>query len=85
MKVKRIEVEGAHGEATLVAIVDGGSRLLRITVYGQAGADVWCLDAADEVNITREARRLQGGVDGYPGTAGDVAEYARLIEMALAW
>jgi len=93
MKVRRIEVEAANGDARLwrdageADIHIEGRRLEKgIETEGAKTALVYdafslLADARDHEHQMKVARILQSTLDGYRGTAGDVAAYARLIEM----
>ena len=80
MKVRRIEIEGPRGRATLHR--DGADIVVEIS-----GHEHPCMDGtwrAGASGLRREgvvARTLQRALDGYDGTAGDVAEYARAIQL----
>jgi hypothetical protein len=91
MKTTRIDVEGPNGEATITR--DGqdirieGRRLVKAI---ETKADKTCLqhegfqliaDARDHEHQMKVARILQSTLDGYRGTNGDVADYARVIQM----
>ena len=91
MRVTRMTVEGARGEARL-SRVDSNIRIEAkwlgriietpkrdVPVFETA---VWEVAArpGDEELLERTARRLQATLDGYEGTAGDVAEYLRAIQ-----
>ena len=91
MKVTRMTVEGARGEARLCRadanirieakwldhIVETPNR--DMPVFETA---VWEVAArsGDEELLERTARRLQATLDGYEGTSGDVADYLRAIQ-----
>ena len=91
MKVTRMEVEGANGKAALKReggdVQIDGTRLLGAfeTRDGRTCLqhEVFQLiaDARDHEYQMKVARILQSTLDGYRGTNGDVADYARLIEM----
>lgn len=83
MKVTRIDIEAAKGKATVrrredevvIEVVVGRKTSIwrffsRIPAGRPAGRH------EDQVAM---ARRLQRTLDGYQGTAGDVAEYARVL------
>ena len=75
MRIEEITVVGAEGRATLCR--DGAEIVvasLRIHEVMRCGA----CDLGMQGTI---ARTLQRALDGHDGTAGDVADYARIIEM----
>jgi hypothetical protein len=91
MKTTRIDVEGPNGEATITR--DGqhiridGRRLVK-AIETKAGKTALVTeafqllgDARDHEVNQRIARILQATLDGYRGTNGDVADYARVIQM----
>jgi len=82
MKVMRIEVEGAEGGACLWR---GSDESEKATIMAQ---DTWGeRHFYREASLTSEteqaalARMLQANLDGYRGTAGDVAEYLRVVQL----
>jgi hypothetical protein len=91
MKTTQMTVEGARGEARL-SRADGNIRIeakwLGRVVPGVKRdmlvfeTVVWEVAArsSDEELLERTARRLQATLDGYEGTAGDVADYLRAIQ-----
>jgi len=91
MKTTQMTVEGARGEARLCR-ADANIRIEAkwldhivetpkrdMPVFETA---VWEVAArsGDEELLERTARRLQATLDGYEGTAGDVADYLRVIQ-----
>ena len=91
MKMTRIDIEGPNGTATLTragrAIFIEGERAVR-AVEGRGGQT--CIvketfhlnvDAWTPGNQLGAAINLQGKLDGYAGTAGDIAAYSRVIEL----
>ena len=93
MKVKRIVIESAGGDATLTRDgqeirIDGRRLVKAIETKGGKAALVserfdWTLNAGGTVEITREAERLQRCLEAYKGSRGDVIEYEHLIEMLI--
>ena len=97
MKVTRIEVEGAEGRAVLTrrSIRVGESGQKASLIHAEAfehidlGEKSPCyrpvgISTAGSQNETAKcdlAVWLQSQLDGYKGTAGDVAEYLRVVEM----
>jgi len=91
MKVTQMAVEGARGEARL-SRADGNIRIEAkwlgriietpkrdVPVFETAVWEV-AARASDEDRLELTARRLQATLDGYEGTAGDVADYLRAIQ-----
>ncbi len=91
MKTTRIDVEGTNGEVTITR--DGqdiridGRRLVK-AIEARDGRTAVVTegfqllgDACDAEHNAKVARILQATLDGYRGTAGDVADYARVIQM----
>jgi len=91
MKTTRIDVEGPNGEATLTR--DGqdirieGRRLVK-AIEARDGRTAVVTEGFQLLGNARDpemndkvARILQATLDGYRGTAGDVADYARVIQM----
>ena len=90
MKVVRMMVQGARGEATL-SRAEGRIRiearwLARFVKKGKGNVPVferavWEVGRfANEECLAGLARRLQSTLDGYHGTNGDVADYLRAIQ-----
>ena len=90
MRTTRIDIEGPLGTATIRRdgrrIVITGTRVTRV-IERRDGEGVPVGEAFEIEADAREtalngqvARTLQAYLDGHPGTAGDVAEYRRVIE-----
>ena len=91
MKTTRIDIEGPNGTATITRedrrIAITGTRVTRVVErrdgtgvpIGEAFRLVGRADNHD-ANVA-VARMLQKYLDGRRGTAGDVAEYVRAIEV----
>jgi len=75
MRVTEVTIEGARGRATLsregAEIVVASMRLDHVMRCG----------ARDLGMQGVLARTLQSALDGFDGTAGDVADYARIIDL----
>ena len=91
MKVNRIEVEGANGDATLTRDGDeiriDGRRLVK-AIEARDGRTALVTEGFQLLGNARDpemndkvARILQATLAGYRGTNGDVADYARVIQM----
>lgn len=90
MKTTRIDIEGPVGEATLTRdgrkIVITGHRVTKVlerkdgTAFPVSEAFQLEADAWETALNGQVARTLQYYLDGHRGTAGDVAEYRRVIE-----
>ena len=92
MKTTRMTVEGARGEATLSRVEDRirieAKYLARfietpkrdVPVFETAIWEVAADSQGSDGRFERNARRLQATLDGYEGTAGDVADYLRAIQ-----
>ena len=88
MKVTRIEVEGEKGGAYLERRVVDAAAGRRVAIVCQ---DTWGkrhfyreAGIRDEAEQAAMARLLQANLDGCRGTAGDIAEYRRVIEFLAA-
>lgn len=80
MRIRRIEIEGARGKATLSR--DGADIVIVVEGHEHPCMDgTWRAGASDLARQGVVARTLQRALDGYDGTAGDVADYARLLEI----
>ncbi len=91
MKTTRIDVEGAMGRASLTRegerIRIAGTRVTKV-IEKRNGEGVPVGEAFEltgrannhDANVA-VARMLQKYLDGYRGTNGDVADYARVIRM----
>ena len=80
MKTTQMTVEGVAGKATILRS-DTGEIVINVTrVRGGRREDSWVLSSRDAEAQERVATRLQRTLDGYHGTAGDVAEYLRAIQ-----
>ncbi len=78
MRVMKVEIEGAEGGATLRR-AEGMVKAQWVTAaHGAREAEA---DARDQTQLVRLAKRLQRALDGYQGTAGDIGDYNRLIQM----
>jgi len=83
MRITRIDIQSAKGDATLTLDCHVGRPQIRVS--GWAGATPrqpfsdWAFADAD--GIVGLARPLQLRLDGYGGSAGDVADYHRLLEQ----
>ena len=80
MKVTRMTVEGAKGWANIVRREVAGKMVISIRGDGAAGVFDLEVDTRDEQSQRSAAARLQRELDGYQGTAGDVADYLRAIQ-----
>ncbi len=76
MKVTRMTVEGAKGWANITRR-DG-----MIHAHGDGAAGLLDLRARPDIAAQQDqmAQQLQYLLDGYQGTAGDVADYLRAIQ-----
>jgi len=75
MRIEEITIAGAEGRATLCR--EGAD----IVVASLRIHEVMRCSARDLGMQGTIARTLQSALDGFEGTAGDVADYARIIEM----
>ena len=80
MKVTRMTVEGTKGWANIAWREVAGKVVIGIRGDGAAGVFDLNVDTCDEGSQRYAAARLQRELDGYQGTAGDVAEYLRAIQ-----
>jgi len=80
MKVTRITVEGTKGWANIARREVAGKVVIGIRGDGAAGVFDLNVDTRDEGSQRSAAARLQRELDGYQGTAGDVADYLRAIQ-----
>ena len=88
MRTTRIDIEGRTGKATIFR--SGGEILINLTRRTEAGDttirrgmgrnDSWVVSARSQWEQIDAARKLQRALDGQIGTAGDVADYQRVIE-----
>ena len=76
MRTTRIDVEGEQGEATITK--KHGEIEIEITKRGKT--TYVTAPADDPARIGMAARTTQMHCDGYDGSAGDVADYRRMIE-----
>jgi hypothetical protein len=80
MKTTRMTVEGPAGKATLFRS-ETGEIVINVTrTSGHPREDSWVVSSRDGETQERFAARLQRTLDGYEGTAGDVADYLRAIQ-----
>jgi len=80
MKVTRMTVEGAKGWANITRREVAGKMVISIHGDGAAGLFDFNADTRDERSQQYASARLQRELDGYQGTAGDVADYLRAIQ-----
>jgi len=80
MKTTRMTVEGAKGWANITRREVAGKMVIAIHGDGAAGLFDFNADPRDERSQQYAAARLQRELDGYQGTAGDVADYLRAIQ-----
>ena len=86
MNTTRMTVEGTKGEANIFRREVAGKMVIAIHGDGaspfntQASSFFFTADTRDERSQQDAAARLQRELDGYQGTAGDVAEYMRAIQ-----
>jgi len=80
MKVTRMTVEGKKGWANIAYREAAGKQVIGIRGNGAAGVFDLNVDTCDERSQRYAAARLQRELDGYQGTAGDVADYLRAIQ-----
>jgi len=85
MRTTRIDIEGRRGRYATVSRREG-ARVIEITVLapdrpGPLGdGETFQADATNEDSQRYAAALLQKRLDGYQGTAGDVADYLRVIQ-----
>ena len=80
MKITHITVESTKGWANIARREVAGKVVVGIRGDGAAGVFDLNVDTRDEQSQRYAATRLQRELDGYQGTAGDVAEYLRAIQ-----
>jgi len=80
MRTTRMTVEGAKGWANIARREVAGKMVIAIHGDGAAGLFDFNADARDQRSQQYAAARLQRELDGYQGTAGDVADYLRAIQ-----
>jgi hypothetical protein len=75
MKTTRIEVEGVKGKAAIRREAD------EVVIEATVGrkTKTWRFFSRIHEDQVAMARRLQQTLDGYRGTAGDVADYVRVL------
>ena len=88
MRTTRIDIEGDRGRATIFR--SGSDIVINVTRrsakpddtirLGIGHEDSWVVGCRDHVGRILLAGRLQKTLDGQVGTAGDVADYQRVIE-----
>ena len=81
MKITHITVESTKGWANIARREVAGKVVIGIRGDGAAGVFDLNVDTRDEQSQRSAAARLQRELDGYQGTAGDVAEYMRAIQV----
>jgi hypothetical protein len=85
MRTTRIDIEGRAGHYATISR-KRGTRVIEIVVLtpdrpGPMGAgETFNADATNEDGRQYAAALLQKRLDGYQGTAGDVADYLRAIQ-----
>ena len=80
MKITHITVESTKGWANIARREVAGKVVIGIRGDGAAGVFDLNVDTRDEQSQRYAAARIQRELDGYPGTAGDVADYQRAIQ-----
>ena len=80
MKITRMTVESTKGWANIARREVAGKQVIGIRGDGALGILDLEVDTRDEQSQRSAAARLQRELDGYPGTAGDVADYLRAIQ-----
>ena len=80
MTKTRTTVEGTRGWANIAYREVAGKQVIGIRGDGAAGVFDLNADTRDERSQQYAAARLQQNLDGYVGTAGDVADYLRAIQ-----
>jgi hypothetical protein len=88
MRTTRIDIEGDRGRATIFR--SGSDIVINVTRrsakpddtirLGIGHEDSWLVGCRDHAAQQGLAVRLQKTLDGHAGTAGDVADYQRVIE-----
>ena len=77
MRIKRIEIEGERGEATITRT----KHTVAIHIQPVGKPDLALnADARSEESMRYAAQRLQHELDGYLGTNGDIADYRRALD-----
>jgi len=85
MRTTRIDIEGRRGRYATVSRREG-ARVIEIVVLTPdrpgplGGGETFNADATNEDSQRYAAALLQKRLDGYQGTAGDVADYLRVIQ-----
>jgi len=81
MKTTRIDIEGRAGHHATVSRKDGG-RTIDIEVLTPDRPDGFVFRANPTLDASQRyaAARLHKALEGYEGTAGDVADYLRVIQ-----
>jgi hypothetical protein len=81
MKVTRIDIEGRAGRYVTVSRKDG-CRTIDITMLTPTWPDGTTVkaDATNEESQRYMAAWLHKALEGYEGTAGDIADYLRVIQ-----
>jgi len=85
MRTTRIDIEGRRGRYATVSRREG-ARVIEITVLTPdrpgplGGGETFNADPTNEDSQRYTAALLQKRLDGYQGTAGDVADYLRVIQ-----
>ena len=80
MKITHMTVESTKGWANIARREVAGKAVIGIRGDGAAGIFDLNVDTRDEGSQRAAAARLQRELDGYHGTAGDVADYLRAIQ-----
>ena len=80
MKITHMTVESTKGWANIARREVAGKAVIGIRGDGAAGIFDLNIDTRDERSQRHAAARLQRELDGYQGTAGDVADYLRAIQ-----
>ena len=88
MRTTRIDIEGQTGKATIFR--SGDEILINLARRTEAGNttirrgighnDSWVISARSQWEQADAAAKLQRALDGQTGTAGDIADYQRVIE-----
>ena len=80
MRIARLEIEGARGQATLWRETD--EIVARVSGHERGYMNgTWRAHARRPGEQAVVARTVQRILDGYDGTAGDVAGYQHVIEL----
>ena len=80
MKITRMTVQSTKGWANIAYRDVAGKQVIGIRGDGALGILDLEVDTRDEQSQWSAAARLQRELDGYQGTAGDVADYLRAIQ-----